>query len=228
MKMNTAVLIGCGGIGCAIAPYLTMAFDQVVFVDGDEFEERNLPRQFGALIEYGIKAQVLAKHFAELTGRPMSSVPKNLVSHHDFVFYDMDVADLVVSGVDNNAARRLIKDCSLVSGVPCVLAGNEDKNGEAHLALAWEEEGIPRTYDPFDYFHFPKSDDPVYSCTMKTPEGEQSQSVHANFLAMGCAMCIINSLRTVQNPLNTLAHVSADTTFVRSETVKQIRKTQAQ
>ncbi|MGH7395562.1 MAG: ThiF family adenylyltransferase, partial [Candidatus Methylomirabilales bacterium] len=96
-------VIGLGGIGCALLPplarYLHYAGTgcRLTLVDGDAFEQRNLPRQ--SFRAAGNKARVKAEELAqEFTGLSVRAIPEfvspanasDLIRNGDVVFLGVD------------------------------------------------------------------------------------------------------------------------------------------
>ena len=133
MKHPTKIaLIGAGGIGCHLAPILARMADLVI-VDADSYEPKNVTRQFPALKHAGNKAQILSELVGEHT--------LNKVGFIDGYLKDITITnhpqwagvDFIIAGVDNNASREIICEVAEMLELPAILAGNEHEHGEAHL-----------------------------------------------------------------------------------------------
>ena len=59
MKFKKAAIVGCGGIAVNLAPGLSRLMD-VVLIDGDKYEPKNVTRQFPAMHSAANKAETLA------------------------------------------------------------------------------------------------------------------------------------------------------------------------
>jgi len=214
MKSPTKIaLIGCGGIGCNLAPILSRMCD-LVLVDGDFYEPSNVTRQFPALRYKGNKAMVLQGLIQENTLHKVQSIPAYA---KDFTIMNHDEwrgVDFIISGVDNNESRYIIKDIADCMNVPAILAGNEHEHGEAHFV-------IPDLYSPFDFFEF--AADPhatPWGCNTDAVIDEFPQTPLSNFLAAGAAMHLLLSWRRVNNPINSVCYSRTD---ALSSTFKRVR-----
>lgn len=124
-------LIGLGGIGCVVLPYLTMFLDnlgipgRLVLIDGDEFETKNSERmQFQ---DIGNKADIKAQEavsWIERGALTVASVPEfvtpenleRLIRPHD----------IVMMGVDNYQTRRKVSEyCETLSDIVLFSGGND-------------------------------------------------------------------------------------------------------
>lgn len=209
--INKIAMIGAGGIGCNLAPILSRLHDLVI-VDEDVYEPKNVERQFPALKHKGNKAEVLAGMISDNTIKKVTFIPEyvrglTILNHENWT----DI-DLIVSGVDNNESRRLICMVAEAMEIPAILAGNEHEHGEAHLF-------VPELYNPFDYHEF-KIDTHAtpWGCNSDAVVDEFPQTPIANFLAGGCAMHILGSWKKVENPMNSVCYSRIDplsSTFAR-------------
>ena len=100
-------LVGCGGTGghaaeslCRILP----SYSELILIDHDRVEERNLARQNFTRSELdGLKSEVLAKRLSQKFGRGVgySTLPVSMVN--------LPSPGLVIGCVDNGIARREIE-----------------------------------------------------------------------------------------------------------------------
>ena len=130
-------VIGLGGIGCALLPplarYLHYAGTgcRLTLVDGDAFEQRNLPRQ--SFRAAGNKARVKAEELAqEFTGLSVRAIPEfvspanasDLIRNGDVVFL----------GVDNHRTRKVVSDhCERLPDILLISGGNEWTDGNVQV-----------------------------------------------------------------------------------------------
>lgn len=158
------VIVGVGGVGTRLARELPMylsrahAGAEVVLVDGDIFEEKNLDRQdFDA--ERGIGTNKAAMWADEIKRRH----PGVAVSYHDRFVTKANVAEVVTESsvvfcaVDNHASRKLLsdrmselKDGMLVSG------GNDYHDGNVQVHVRKDGKDVT---PPITYLH-PEIDEP--------------------------------------------------------------------
>jgi molybdopterin/thiamine biosynthesis adenylyltransferase len=118
------LVVGAGGLGCVVLPYLCAAgIGSVVIVDPDCVDETNLHRQpLYRMSDLGLpKAQCAAEHLRALNpnvaieplcGRLTPINVDDLVSH----------ADVVVDCADSFAATYILSDSCMRGGVPLVSA----------------------------------------------------------------------------------------------------------
>lgn len=200
---NKIALIGAGGIGCHLAPILSRMHD-IVIVDGDVYEPKNVERQFPALKHSGNKAMILAEMVQENTIKTVQSIPAYVKNAAIANSPEWRGVDMIVSGVDNNESRRILCDLADIFNVPLIMAGNEHEHGEAHLF-------VPEIYNPFDYHEFKVDPNDVpWGCNTDAVVELYPQTPIANFLAAGCAMHILLSWKKVGNPLNAVCYSRTD------------------
>lgn len=130
-------VIGLGGIGCALllplARYLYYAGTacRLTLVDGDAFEQRNLPRQ--AFRAGGNKARVKAEELAqEFPGLSVRAVSEFVTATNvpDLIWS----GDVVFLGVDNHRTRKVISDhCERLGDVLLISGGNEWTDGNVQV-----------------------------------------------------------------------------------------------
>jgi len=148
-------LIGVGGIGCALAPFLARYLQaerlatgeegRITLVDGDDFETRNAARQsFEALGNKAkVKATELDRSFPDLSFRaiPEYVTPANLSRV-------IRPGDLVLLAVDNHATRRMVsRRCEELSDVILISGGNDftDGNVQVYVRQGGRDVTLPLT-----------------------------------------------------------------------------------
>ncbi|WP_375404921.1 ThiF family adenylyltransferase [uncultured Amnibacterium sp.] len=139
------VVIGAGGLGCALLPVLSASgVGDVVVVDDDVVEATNLHRQvlFGPGDLGRPKARVAAERLAALGGRA-SAVLERLTEANAAAL--IAGADLVVDATDDLDARYLLDDATAAAGIPLVWGSAVGFTGQVGVALA----GGPRWRDLF-------------------------------------------------------------------------------
>jgi adenylyltransferase/sulfurtransferase len=130
------VVIGLGGVGSALVEPLARYLNynggpkELVLIDGDSYERRNLERQRAGTEDL---AQNKARVHSERLKKNFKSL--SVAWHEDFVTQD-NVASLVKSGdvvlacVDNHATRKLLQDyCQRLREVILISGGNEFFDG---------------------------------------------------------------------------------------------------
>jgi len=136
-------LIGVGGIGCALAPFLARYLQseteatgeevRITLVDGDTFESKNLSRQgFETLGNKAkVKATELARSYPGLSFRavPEFITPSNLP-------HLVRAGDLVFLAVDNHATRLAVsRRCEELSDVVLISGGNDFTDGNVQIYM---------------------------------------------------------------------------------------------
>jgi len=131
--------IGCGGIGCALLPFLfrylqySGARARLTLIDGDQFERRNASRQ--AFSHLGNKAEVKALELAqEFEGLSFRSVPEYVT--------EVNVGRLIGKGevvflmVDNHASRNLVsRHVATLPEITLISGGNDYEDGNVQVYI---------------------------------------------------------------------------------------------
>lgn len=177
-----AYIIGCGGVGSWLAPSLCLLDRkrEIIAVDGDRLEEKNLNRQLFRSDEVGAyKAQALAAKYGCGFLNQWFSPGAQPVDRRDWL--------LVCA--DNHPARRMALDCCDIFGCQAITACNETYSAEAfYYRPDWRGTGCdPRVYYPEilrDNTGDPRA--AAIGCTGEAQE-RTPQLVTANYLAAGLA-----------------------------------------
>lgn len=161
-KVETVLILGCGGTGAYVTSYLARLIGilnnegkniRLFLADGDIVEEKNLRRQHFVPADINKnKASVLAARYSSVFGMEICVIPKDLEKLEDFEFFGTtrqrtDRSDLVIGCVDNNASRKLIHKwfCGLGEGQEenfawrprfWIDAGNEENAGQVVCGYA--------------------------------------------------------------------------------------------
>lgn len=154
------VVIGCGGIGCRIAPELVgLASDDtsVTLVDRDIVEEHNLDRQFFAEEDVsrpkaGVLARSLRNHPRVRSNKVNIRAIEQYLGHPDLKD-ELPAPCVVFVCVDNHPARVKsleLVDADLSGQSLAVFAANETDSAEAYVYFsAWKDSVLdPRIYYP--------------------------------------------------------------------------------
>jgi PRTRC genetic system ThiF family protein len=115
------VVVGCGGTGSHIAQSAARLAAhcrsingpqiQLVLIDGDMVEEKNVGRQLFSAADVGRnKAQVLAARFSTVFGLEIVAIPHMLGGQELGLSNRRDHYGIIVGAVDTGAARRAIED----------------------------------------------------------------------------------------------------------------------
>lgn len=153
----TLVIIGCGGVASYLLPPLIRTFrgSDILLVDGDTLEERNLDRQ---LFEASAVGSNKAEALAQLYTGPLVQLkvlpeyfhsPEQLLKALGKSEQEMESVWLL-SCVDNHTARRRILEAADRFQCRTILGGNEFTDAEAMVyAPVWEgTKADPRVYYP--------------------------------------------------------------------------------
>lgn len=176
-------IIGAGGVGSFMAPALIMltAPEDVIIVDGDKLEAKNLNRQLFDKGDIGkFKAQALASKYG--CGAVCKWYDRTLIQHRP--------EDWLFCVVDNHPARSAALGACDLFGCSAIIAANEVHSSEAYLY----QPGMKNTkLDPRVYYpeiETSTSGDPraaAIGCTGEAQENNR-QLVTANFMAAALAL----------------------------------------
>jgi molybdopterin/thiamine biosynthesis adenylyltransferase len=193
-------LIGVGGIGCALAPFLARYLQserrvtgeefRVTLVDGDVFETGNAARQSFETLgnKARVKASELARSFPDLSFRAIpefvtaQSLPR-LISPGDLVFL----------AVDNHATRRAVsRRCEELSDVVLISGGNGLTDGNVQIYV--RQHGHDMTL-PLTRFH-PEIADPKDKspAEMSCEELAATAAPQLLFMNLAVASAMLNAL----------------------------------
>ncbi|MBK9472571.1 MAG: HesA/MoeB/ThiF family protein [bacterium] len=132
LRAASALVVGAGGLGCAVLPYLVAAgLREVVVCDGDVVEPSNLPRQvlFGDADVGRPKAAAAAARLSVLNREcrvVAVTSPLGAANVHALV----EAADVVVDATDDFAARYLLHDTCFAARRPLVTAAVHHDEGQ--------------------------------------------------------------------------------------------------
>jgi len=130
IKASSALVVGCGGLGCPAAAYLAGAgVGRIGVIDHDTVEVSNLHRQvLHTQSRIGVsKAASLAASLAEINSS-IEVVPYNIALTSSTALAIISQYDIVLDCTDNVATRYLLNDACVLSGLPLVSGS----------ALRWE------------------------------------------------------------------------------------------
>lgn len=176
-------IIGCGGVGSWLAEAMVRLVkkENLILVDGDVLEEKNLDRQLFTPEMIGRnKADALAGKL-DCESRP-EWYAHNTIAHRG--------ADWLMCCVDNSPARREVLTACDLHGCSGIFAANEVTSSEAYLYLPQFRDKVdadPRKYYP--EMMADNSNNPAarsIGCTGVAQENNR-QLVTANFMAAALA-----------------------------------------
>lgn len=137
LKDFSALVIGCGGLGCNIAVHLAGAgIGRITLCDSDTVSEGNLNRQF-LYTKYDIgkaKAPTMKSRLENYCDdTEIIAVSRKIQSMPDLE--SLGSFDIVFSAVDNGEAREIITEYSLKRSVPCVFGVIDGFYGMSYLFI---------------------------------------------------------------------------------------------
>jgi hypothetical protein len=175
-------IIGCGGVGSWLAPALALLTSpaQLVLIDADILEEKNLDRQLFKPEDIGrSKAEALSERYGCRHINAWFS--EGLMEFHE--------DDWLIVCVDNHMARKAALSVCDRYGTLAIFAANETHSAEAYF---YQREWMNQPLDPRVYFPdilTDRSNDPrsrAIGCTGEAQK-ENPQLVTSNSLAASLA-----------------------------------------
>lgn len=208
------LLVGAGGAGAWTAMLATRILDLMnpdgkdllLLVDGDVLETKNLDRQYfgrrglGQTKVAALKSQLLT-YVPQPSGERILTFPQYLTDEMVEEGYD-STGWVIVCAVDNHSARRRCLSLAATFGNVIISLANELTDSEAW----WWHRGLPMAYHPFALYpelEFDQRNDPTRpGCVGPEAGPNGGQLAHANFLAAGMGMHLLNYLTTKGMPLH--------------------------
>ena len=125
------IVIGAGGVGSWLVPKLARLESNVLIVDGDTLERKNLDRQLFDSQDIG---QNKAKALAERYGEGARYLPEYFSSGLQLEPDEepLSSSDLLWCCADNHTCRREVLDACDMYGAKCIIAANEYVDFEAY------------------------------------------------------------------------------------------------
>lgn len=211
-------VIGVGGTGGYLASPLTRMIyhhpstqdSQIVFIDGDEFEERNQTRQIVGPNQVGQNKAKAMVDFCNYQGLEETTYVDDFIYMNTFIpMIRSSECPLIICSVDNNATRvdvinAALKVCSEKDFL-FITPGNSDGEEKVTGQTLWfgRVDGVNVGFNPaLAYANLQKPSDSIPhkgSCALNTPS--RTQLISANFMAAACTLAVIqNILDDVANP----------------------------
>jgi len=206
-------LVGCGGTGSHLATGLGVLARELIdrgtpcdlaFIDGDKVEAKNVGRQLFSAGDVGrYKAEALARRVGAAYNLPALARTTHVKTASELTppSSDYAVLNLIVSAVDNPAARAHIAGASKSGRVWIVDCGNENHSGQVivgNTPAARQMRGavglgmLDRLPSPYlvapDLVETPKAARRAASCAEATAEGSQGLMVNRMMAAWALAM----------------------------------------
>ncbi len=133
ISANSAVIVGCGGLGTNAAVHLAGAgIGRLLLIDYDTVEKRNLNRQFF------YTENDTGKEKARLLAERLSAYsPESDIKYYSGRFEDAPIRDydIIIAAVDNIRARSQVNEFSNKNSVPCINGSINGFFGNAYLYL---------------------------------------------------------------------------------------------
>jgi molybdopterin/thiamine biosynthesis adenylyltransferase len=136
---STALVLGCGALGCLVADLLARAgVGHLVIVDRDYIELTNLQRQV-LFDEQDVadaipKAEAARRRIARVNSAIRVTAVVDDLNHRNIARYASNV-DVLVDGLDNFETRYLANDFAVQRGIPYVYGGAVGTVGAAFVIL---------------------------------------------------------------------------------------------
>ncbi|XP_030572590.1 SUMO-activating enzyme subunit 2-A [Drosophila novamexicana] len=146
VKKSKVLVVGAGGIGCEVLKNLVLSgFTEIEIIDLDTIDLSNLNRQFLFHREHVGKSKARVARESALSFNPDA----NITAYHDSVTstdYGVNFFkkfDVVLSALDNRAARNHVNRMCLNADVPLIESGTSGYNGQVELI----KRGLTQCYE---------------------------------------------------------------------------------
>ncbi|TDG52680.1 hypothetical protein AWZ03_000913 [Drosophila navojoa] len=146
VKKSKVLVVGAGGIGCEVLKNLVLSgFTDIEIIDLDTIDLSNLNRQFLFHREHVGKSKARVARESALSFNPDA----NITAYHDSVTstdYGVNFFkkfDVVLSALDNRAARNHVNRMCLNADVPLIESGTSGYNGQVELI----KRGLTQCYE---------------------------------------------------------------------------------
>ena len=142
---SRALVVGCGALGSICAMYLAgSGVGELTLVDFDTIDISNLQRQLSfTTAQCGQKkAEALAERIAAINPEVKLSVHTGMLTRKNAAEL-FEGKDVVIEGSDNPATKYLVTDLCAELGIPCVLGGVSQWQGQV---MSWAPGGPWPTY----------------------------------------------------------------------------------
>ncbi len=137
LKGKSALIIGCGGLGCNIAIHLVgSGIEKLYLCDFDKVNESNLNRQFlYTKNDIGkLKCEVMKEKLLSYNNEiEILASTKKIETTEDI--QDFAKCDIIILAVDNIYARKVAEEFCFENDIPLVCGGIDNFYGFAYLYL---------------------------------------------------------------------------------------------
>ncbi|BFF99599.1 SUMO-activating enzyme subunit 2 [Drosophila madeirensis] len=146
VKKSKVLVVGAGGIGCEVLKNLVLSgFHDIEIIDLDTIDLSNLNRQFLFHREHVGKSKARVARESALSFNPDAKI----IAHHDSVTASQygvsffQKFDVILSALDNRAARNHVNRMCLNADVPLIESGTSGYNGQVELI----KRGLTQCYE---------------------------------------------------------------------------------
>lgn len=215
---DSVFVIGVGGTGGYISSPLArlVAYHpatenaRVMFIDGDEFEEKNQTRQLVGPSQIGLNKARAMVDFCSFQGLTNVDYKEDFISMSSFIpLLNRSQSPLVICSVDNDSTRKAVIDAIELS---CkekdfffVTPGNSDGLEDVRGQILWFGRVNGQKYGINPALVYPNIENPEDSipekgsCALNAPS--RPQLITANFMAAAITLTTIqNLLDEILNP----------------------------
>lgn len=215
MNIKTLVILGCGGVTSHILPALIHQFN-VILVDGDKYEPKNVTRQLAAHVGDGKnKAEVLRDIYKDLTDKEITAIPQYLDKNTD-----LPPHDVLLVAVDNHDARIAAEASATRHFVPMIWGANEEFDPQAFM---WLPDRKDTWHNPITRMDIqPDGRSPLGGCNTQAALDEKPQLAIANNVAGGLMLLMLHALQNVMKEDNLPAQLIGTNTGVTTMRFKDI------
>jgi len=239
-NLRKIVIIGCGGNGSHIVPHVARLVRslrndiEMVLIDGDIVEEKNLIRQHFIPTDIGTnKAEVLARRYGNALNVNIGHVPEYLTDASASAMLSNGARTLVITCTDNLKSRHLV--ATKHTGVWIDL-GNEKTSGQVSFSNLggknWSNKNVPDLTSfaiPHVFELFPehltklKTEKSIeeLSCADEAAQSPQ-QAGFVNLTCSSLAVNYINALFTGLPIGNHMTYFSIENTFEHRSMTKSL------
>jgi hypothetical protein len=215
---DSVFVIGVGGTGGYISSPLArlVAYhpatkdSNVVFIDGDEFEEKNQTRQLVGPSQIGMNKARAMVDFCYYQGLENVECKEDFISMTSFIpMLNRSKTPMVICSVDNDATRndviKAIDSSCKDKDFFFITPGNSDGTEEVRGQTVWYGKVDGQSYGVNPTLAYPNIDNPEDSiprkgsCALNAPS--RPQILTANFMAAAITLTTIqNLLDEILNP----------------------------
>ncbi|XP_016971358.1 SUMO-activating enzyme subunit 2 [Drosophila rhopaloa] len=146
VKKSKVLVVGAGGIGCEVLKNLVLSgFTDIEIIDLDTIDLSNLNRQFLFHREHVGKSKAKVARESALSFNPDAKITAyhDSVTSTDYGVTFFKKFDLVLSALDNRAARNHVNRMCLNADVPLIESGTAGYNGQVELI----KRGLTQCYE---------------------------------------------------------------------------------